>query len=299
MLYTVIDVGSNSIRMTIFRHENNQLTMLINKKSTAGLASYVSEGVMDELGVQKCCDEVQSFVNLSRNLDSTNISIIATASLRNLVNLDSVQKALENAVGMRAEVLTGQEEARLDYVGVTHHLSQQSGVIVDIGGASTELVKFDSSGIQSLVSLPVGSLSLYNEYSSDLFPTAKDRKAMKTRVEQELAQIQWPLPEAPVTLCGVGGTARAFFKICREFYGIPKPQREVDAGYISLVNKKLKSRDFRVQQGVYRATPDRVFAIMPGMLILNQVSKKFLADRFALSQAGIREGYILDRILHC
>ena len=164
MLYTVIDVGSNSIRMTIFRHENNQLTMLINKKSTAGLASYVSEGVMDELGVQKCCDEVQSFVNLSRNLDSTNISIIATASLRNLVNLDSVQKALENAVGMRAEVLTGQEEARLDYVGVTHHLSQQSGVIVDIGGASTELVKFDSSGIQSLVSLPVGSLSLYNEY---------------------------------------------------------------------------------------------------------------------------------------
>lgn len=116
MLYTVIDVGSNSIRMTIFRHENNQLTMLINKKSTAGLASYVSEGAMDELGVQKCCDEVQSFVNLSRNLDSTNISIIATASLRNLVNLDSVQKALENAVGMRAEVLTGQEEARLDYV---------------------------------------------------------------------------------------------------------------------------------------------------------------------------------------
>ena len=96
---------------------------------------------------------------------------------------------------------------------------------------------------------------------------------MKTRVEQELAQIQWPLPEAPVTLCGVGGTARAFFKICREFYGIPKPQREVDAGYISLVNKKLKSRDFRIQQGVYRATPDRVFAIMPGMLILNQVSK--------------------------
>lgn len=122
---------------------------------------------------------------------------------------------------------------------------------------------------------------------------------MKARVEQELAQIQWPLPEAPVTLCGVGGTARAFFKICREFYGIPKPQREVDAGYISLVNKKLKSRDFRVQQGVYRATPDRVFAIMPGMLILNQVSKKFLADRFALSQAGIREGYILDRVLHC
>lgn len=299
MLYTVIDVGSNSIRMTIFRYENDKLEMLINKKSTAGLASYVTEGVLDELGIQKCCDEVQSFVELSRNLDSTNISVIATASLRNLTNLDQVQSALESAVGMPAEILTGEEEARLDYVGVSHHLPQQNGVIVDIGGASTELIMFDHEGIQALTSLPIGSLNLYTEYTSDLFPTPKDRKAMKARVEQELAQIQWPLPEAPVTLCGVGGTARAFFKICREFYGIPKPQKEVDAGYISLVNKKLKNRDFRVQQGVYRATPDRVFAIMPGMLILNQVSKKFLADRFALSQAGIREGYILDRVLHC
>lgn len=299
MLYTVIDVGSNSIRMTIFRYENDQLEMLINKKSTAGLASYVTEGALDELGIQKCCDEVQSFVELSRNLESTNIFVIATASLRNLTNLDQVQSALESAVGMPAEILTGEEEARLDYIGVSHYLPQQNGVIVDIGGASTELVIFNQEGIQSLASLPIGSLNLYTEYTSDLFPTPKDRKAMKARVEQELAQIQWPLPEAPVTLCGVGGTARAFFKICREFYGIPKPQKEVDAGYISLVNKKLKNRDFRIQQGVYRATPDRVFAIMPGMLILNQVSKKFLADRFALSQAGIREGYILDRVLHC
>ena len=182
MLYSIIDVGSNSIRMTIFRHENDTLDMLMNKKSMAGLAGYVEKGALNEAGIKKCCEEIRSFVTLAQNLECSHISIIATASLRNINNLEEVQAALENAVGRRAEVLTGQEEARLDFVGASHYLGVHSGVLIDIGGGSTELVQFKDGKIQHLVSLPIGSLNLYTQYSSSLFPSEQDRKAMHLRV---------------------------------------------------------------------------------------------------------------------
>ena len=297
MLYAIIDVGSNSIRMTVFRHENEKLDMLMNKKSMAGLAGYVEKGALNEAGIKKCCEEIRSFVKLAQNLEVDQISIIATASLRNINNLEEVQAALENAVGRRAEVLTGQEEARLDFVGASHYLNVQSGVLIDIGGGSTELVQFKDRKIQHLVSLPIGSLNLYTQYSSSLFPTEKDRKQMRQRVKKEFSSIDWlPLP-GPVTLCGIGGTARGFFKLCRELYNVPKCQTEVDAGYVREINKKLKTQDFRQLQSIYRVVPDRVFTILPGMTILNQAVKKFGPEHFVVSKPGIREGYLFDRIL--
>ena len=104
MLYSIIDVGSNSIRMTIFRHENDTLDMLMNKKSMAGLAGYVEKGALNEAGIKKCCEEIRSFVNLAQNLECSHISIIATASLRNISNLEEVQAATE-----RDNFLTAQE----------------------------------------------------------------------------------------------------------------------------------------------------------------------------------------------
>lgn len=246
---------------------------------------------------KKCCEEIHSFVKLAQNLEVDQISIIATASLRNINNLEEVQTALENAVGRRAEVLTGQEEARLDFVGASHYLNVQSGVIIDIGGGSTELVQFKDGKIQHLVSLPIGSLNLYTQYSSSLFPTEKDRKQMRQRVKKEFSSIDWlPLP-GPITLCGIGGTARGFFKLCRELYNVPKCQTEVDAGYVREINKKLKTQDFRQLQSIYRVVPDRVFTILPGMTILNQAVKKFGPEHFVVSKPGIREGYLFDRIL--
>ena len=73
MLYSIIDVGSNSIRMTIFRHGNDTLDMLMNKKSMAGLAGYVEKGALNEAGIKKCCEEIRSFVKLAQNLSSSNI----------------------------------------------------------------------------------------------------------------------------------------------------------------------------------------------------------------------------------
>ena len=297
MLYAIIDVDSNSIRMTIFRWEDGKVDMLLNKKSMAGLAGYVEKGKLNEAGIKKCSEEIASFVKLAKNVEVDGISIIATASLRNISNLEEVQAALESRCGLRAQVLTGQEEARLDFVGASRYLSVDSGVLIDIGGGSTELVLFEKGSIRHLTSLPIGSLNLYAQYASALFPTEKDRKRMKARIQKELKAIDWLPPTEPVALCGIGGTARGFFKICRELYGVPKCQNELDASYIGQVNKKLKSQDIHEMQSIFRAVPDRVFTILPGMMILHQAAKKFGAQRFLVSKPGLREGYLFDRVL--
>lgn len=120
---------------------------------------------------------------------------------------------------------------------------------------------------------------------------------MKARIQKELKAIDWLPPTEPVALCGIGGTARGFFKICRELYGVPKCQNELDASYIGQVNKKLKSQDIHEMQSIFRAVPDRVFTILPGMMILHQAAKKFGAQRFLVSKPGLREGYLFDRVL--
>ena len=161
MKQAVIDIGSNSIRLTLYETENRDFKILFREKIMAGLAGYVEDGKLSAEGIECACTGLLTFRGVLQTLDIEHVSVFATASLRNISNTEQALSLIRAATGYSVQVVSGEEEALLGYAGAMRELHLTGGVFLDIGGASTEIVTFDKGEPMSFTSFPVGSLSLY------------------------------------------------------------------------------------------------------------------------------------------
>lgn len=287
----IVDVGSNTVRLSIYRYEKESFKLLLGKKETAGLAGYVEQGSLCPEGIQSACRVIARFQSLLGNLGVEELHVFATASLRNIVNTDEAISAIWGATGVAVEVLSGAQEAALSYLGALWGVPAQAGpgLLADIGGGSTELVVYEREHIHSAVSLPLGSLSLFTRHVSGVFPTAGERKAIRSQVSQALAQVK-PIPCAH--LRGVGGTVRAAGKL----RGL-KPGQALPAQELQQLYRRLKKGDNAALHQILRLSPDRIHTLLPGLIILKDILNTFSVETVDVSPQGVREGYLLSRVL--
>lgn len=124
---------------------------------------------------------MNSYKNICENFTINHIAVFATASLRNITNTDEAVREITKATGLAIDVVSGKEEATLDFIGATHDLdTSHDGLLVDIGGGSTELVSFEKGQILQAVSLPIGSLSLYNKTCGEITSQGKRTTSYST-----------------------------------------------------------------------------------------------------------------------
>ena len=111
----------------------------------------------------------------------------------------------------------------MDFVGATHALPLQSGLVIDIGGGSIELVSFEERRIKDAASIDVGSLSLYSQYVSGLFPTKEERKEIKATVLRKLEALSQYRGFSAESVCGIGGTIPVSYTHLPSSGNIPLP----------------------------------------------------------------------------
>lgn len=297
MQYGVIDIGSNSIRLSIYECEGSEITQLINKREMAGLAGYVKkDGMLAEAGIRKACTILAGYKEVFAGFGIEEYGVFATASLRGAGNRDKALEAIRRETGLSPEVLTGEEEARLDYIGVNHAMPMGTGLLCDIGGGSTELVVSKEGAIEHLCSLPVGSLGLHAKYVDGLLMSDKERHQVRGVIRKAMGKVDWVGRDTLPQMCGVGGTLRALHKLSCELLGLPADAREVPAKNVKKLCKMIRDKEF-FYQTVYRIVPERIFSIQPGLMILREVVDAFGCQQIAISQSGVREGYLIDRML--
>ena len=179
MTYGVIDVGSNTIRLVIYEVKENRIESLFSNKNTAGLIGYVNDGELSRKGIRKACDVLNSLQKVAAHAQVEKLYVFATASLRNIANTKEAVEEIEKETGLDIDVISGHDEAVLDFEGAAHAQKLKDGVMVDIGGGSTEVVAFADGKITDAVSLEFGSLSMYKTYVSRLFPKNDSKKGRK------------------------------------------------------------------------------------------------------------------------
>ena len=292
----VVDIGSNTIRLSIYHCEGRSFKLLLNKKEMAGLAGYVKGGVLSSDGIQVACRVLEGFQALLANFGITELRVFATASLRNIANTEEALEAIRQATGIRAEVLSGAEEARLSFLGASLGGGAPTGLMADVGGGSTELVSYEDGHVTSSCSLPVGSLSLFSRYVDGLFPTTEERRRIRAAVEAELDKAA-PLGVRHRHLVGVGGTFRAARKLCNDLNGVDPENPVIPAGEIRGLYRKLKKGDKTTLRQILKSTPDRVHTILPGLVVLHCILKRYQVETVSVSACGVREGYLFDRVL--
>jgi len=298
MNYAVIDLGSNSIRLSVYERPNGQINKIFNKKEIASLAGYISNGVMDTIGIQKACAVINDFKETAlKFVELPNLHLFATASIRNIANRDEAVNAIIEATTLTPDVIEGNEEASLGYIGASAFMNCENGIMIDIGGASTEFVLFKDYKAENLISIPIGSLNLSVEHVSKIIPTEHEWKRIKSVVKSQFTEIDWGKGINCPLMVGIGGTLRAALKLSSIIFDIPAEQNDIQACHLKEIIKLLRKNKNDIYHTVYRAAPERLMTISTGLIILQQAIKKFGCETISVSRFGIREGYLMDRVL--
>lgn len=296
MICGIVDLGSNTIRLSIYQCHDGRSQLLMSRKVTAGLADYVVDGEMSAQGIQVACQVLREYQTLMDNLRFPDLRVFATASLRNVSNTSEAVEQIQRSTGLWVDVISGTEEGRLSFLGAVGATGPEEGLLIDLGGGSTELVEYRQGEILSSCSLSLGSLSLFSRSVSRLHPTKQERRAIRAQIREQLAR-HVPQPPVIAHACGVGGTARAACKVADLFFDRPADCRILTAGELRHLLKRLKEPRHEDLHLLLKAAPDRIHTLIPGLLVLDTVARAYQLEDITVSRCGVREGYLHDRIL--
>lgn len=296
MKWGIIDIGSNSIRLTLYEVGAEDFKILFREKIMAGLAGYVVDGNLSAEGIECACSGLLTFQNILNTLKIENISVFATASLRNIGNTETVLAIIHAATGYSVEILSGEDEALMGYNGAMREFNITSGAFFDIGGASTEIVTFDNSASVDFSSFSIGSLSLYHGCVKKIIPGKGSLNRLRTAISKTIDE-RGIKTNSHALIVGVGGTARAVMKIARHYYKVSDECHSITAEQLHGLCKFLCSGKRGAIDIILRLEPDRIHTIIPGILILEHIFNLFDAGQLIVSKYGVREGYLCQRIL--
>lgn len=296
MKQAVIDIGSNSMRLTVYEVEEGRFSILFKDKIMAGLAGYVEDGVLTEDGIIRAYEGLLSFKATLEALDIRRAAVFATASLRNIKNTAQAVSVIEAATGFPIEVISGEEEARYGYEGAMEELNLTDGIFVDIGGASTEVVQFSGGVLRSAASCPVGSLKLYRDWVKKILPGRQAIENMEHSIAQATDGVVSKQGGHGLPLVCVGGTARAALKLARRVYRLPESTNWMTAQQVQDLCALLCGSQKDAAELILKLEPERIHTMVPGLLILRHMVEGFGASKMIVSKYGVREGYLCQRI---
>lgn len=296
MLYGITDIGSNTVRLNVYRSDNGHISLLFSKKYMLGLVFYIKNGKLSSKGIRKLLTVLREMKNDLDYLKIESYSFFATAVLRNIQNQDEVIQIIKDQVNIKIDVLSGEEEGRLSFCGSSSILKEDNGILIDSGGGSVEIVLFKNREIMENYSIPVGSLKVYNEYVSNLIPTKEESDLIKERIHSELRKIH-PKIEIPF-MCGVGGSIRTIKKLMVDLNLIKKKSDVIEVKLLKQLEKELDYSNKDTVDKILHVKPSRIHTLIPTLLIMESITSYFGCEEIQISKFSVREGYLYKKVLN-
>ena len=297
MKCAIVDLGSNTIRLSLYNTlENGGFETLFSKKYMAGLAGYVSHGIMSNDGINQACAVLLDFKILLQQLGVKDMHVFATASLRNIKNTEKALETIKRRTGLSVDVIEGSEEGILGYYGALYTTDLKNGIMFDIGGGSTEFVRVKNGKVKKSQSISIGSLNLFHNHVSGLWPDKKEQKAIAKRISKRLDAVDFP-KKVPEKVCCVGGTCRAILNIVNYHFNKEENNRIITKEEFNKILKILLKRDAASRNYILKLCPDRVHTIIPGMLVVKEIIERLHCEKIWVSRYGVREGYLCKNFL--
>lgn len=290
-----VDLGSNSFHMVVARVHHGQLAIIDRLREMVRLASGLSKrGKLDNDSQERAIACLRRFGQRLRDINAGQVRVVGTNTLRKARNAEAFLAAAEDALGHPVEVIAGIEEARLIYLGVSHHIDASSGnnLVIDIGGGSTELIIGSGYEPVQMESLSIGCVGLSNRYFEGGQLSRKRFARARLAASQEFQPVATTFRRRGWTLAvGSSGTIRAAEEIISglgiEDEGITL--KALDA----VIERMIDAR--RVEDlNLPGLGPDRAPVFAGGIAILAEFMVDFGVERLAVSDGALREGLLYD-----
>ncbi len=302
--YAIVDIGANSVRMNIYDidTETGEFSTVLSVRSMLGLAAYAQNGALTNDGIGKLYAVLREFLARANTFPCDQFSAFATASLRGLSNSAKIVRDIKAGLGIEIDIISGEMEASFDHAAIRYRFPETpNGLLIDMGGGSTEIVHFEGETIRSVVSLPIGCVMLMKRFTlctkKDPFPTNEEMGKIREYVKNVL--VEHPeFADACETAFLIGGTARAAAKLHSSLTsdGSIADGYAFSADELNSVCKRAFS-DIRAGGKWIRETvADRVLSIIPGLAAYLVIAETLGLSRFVMSNAGVREGFLIEYI---
>lgn len=289
----VIDIGSNSVRLVIYDAVKRHMRPIFNEKMLCGLGSELGRtGRLPEKGKQDAAACFARYVRIARALPVTQLRAIATAALRDASDGDAFIARLEEETGVRVEIISGDEEARLAALGVMATLHAPDGLAGDLGGGSLELTSLQGGQLGERVSLPLGVLRLDQQ-------TGGDVSRLRRLIGEALDDLPWLGRGAFPEFYAIGGSFRTIARIHMRRVNYPLkllhqyhiPRREL---------KKFTDDMLRLSPSALASLKgmpaERSHMFIPSLVALHCVIERAGIEEVVVCAGGIREGLLFDEL---
>jgi exopolyphosphatase/guanosine-5'-triphosphate,3'-diphosphate pyrophosphatase len=296
--FAVVDIGSNSGRMIVFRlREDQHLEVIEDARAPLRLARELgADGELGEAAIARTVEALHDFRAVADGAGARRIVAVATSAVRDAGD----GKALVDrarAVGIPLHVIEGDLEARLGFLGAVHDLPVTGGLTMDVGGGSVELSRFADRRLERSWSLPLGSLRVSDRFLEHDPPTEKERARLAKHVAAELDAAEVPQLGEGESLVGIGGTVRNLAKIDLRRGDDPLPLLhgyELTDRRLSDIASDLAERSMKRRAQVSGLNPDRADTVVGGALVVQGIMARVGARTVLVSSRGLREGLALD-----
>jgi exopolyphosphatase/guanosine-5'-triphosphate,3'-diphosphate pyrophosphatase len=293
-----IDVGTNSVRLYVADTKDGSLLPIDRDLIITRLGEGVDRtGALGAEPMRRTLEAITGYHRRAVEAGATTVRIGATSAMRDASNREEILGAIRDGTGVTPEVLSGEDEARLAYLGATNELSEGGPFLVlDIGGGSTEFVLGERE-VKSWISLDVGSVRLTERHVHADPPPEHQLAALRSDAARAVEEARRAVGSGAHTLVGLAGTITTVAAIALELHGYDRSaihHARLDRariGSIASAPTSMTSADRARLPAMPRGRED---VIVAGAEILAQVMDGFGFSEVLVSEADILDGLLLD-----
>ncbi len=291
-----VDLGSNSFHMIVGELRHGQLTVIDRLRETVRLAEGLSDsGDLSDDARARALDCLSRFGERLRDMHAANVRAAGTSTIRRAREDSTFIAEAEAALGHPIEVISGIEEARLIYKGVTHSLPANAGMrlVMDIGGGSTELILGQGPEPLALESIHLGCVTMTERNFPEGYITRQGFESARVSARLELRPVKAFFRQAAdIESIGTSGTILATESVAREL-GIIDSHELTLAAVETLIGRVLEFDNIAAVS--LKGLSERRAQVWPGGLaILAELLGVLRVKSLQVSDGALREGLLYD-----
>lgn len=292
--FAAVDLGSNSFHMVIARVVDGAMQIIGRLKQRVHLADGLdSNNMLSEEAMERGLACLSLFAERLQGFDPSSVCIVGTHTLRQALNAPEFLKRAEKVIPYPIEIIAGNEEARLIFMGVEHTQPEKGRkLVIDIGGGSTELVIGEDFEPKLVESRRMGCVSFAQIYFPGGTINAENFQRARVAATQKLETLAWQFRiQGWDVALGASGTIKAAYEVLLalgEKDGIITPER-----LKKLIAEVVKFKNFD-ELSLPGLSDERKAVFAPGLAILCGVFDALAINELRLSDGALREGVLYE-----
>ena len=293
-----IDIGTNSSRLLIAEYENKSYREIKRDLITTRLGKGVDQtGTLSYEAINRVVTAVMRFDRDIKKYNVEKINFVGTSALRDVDNSDELINLILQKTSLKLKVISGEEEAKLIYKGVSIDLPFNNFLIIDIGGGSTEFIWKNNNNLK-FKSLDIGAVRMTERYIKNPV-SGLNYKIYRNMTEDiyKLLEHNLQLDIKKLPTVGVGGTITTLAAIDQkmEYYNSDKIHHyQLPGATVRKLLKNIFYMNLEQRKRLKGLNEKRADIILAGMVIVHALQNFIQFDKITLSEHDILYGLITD-----